>query len=264
MIKINMKKTKTALLKIKQLGVMGFLIYIIEEKLKIKLALTSKMRWNYSSSSEIKFWDSFFKTKGLRWADSYQLRFDPSLQLQEEVIRLLPKNINHVDILDVGAGPLTYLGKMYKDIEINITAVDPLADDYEKLFKKYNITPLVRTKRIAAEKLSKMFSEDSFDLIFARNCIDHSYSPEKGILEMIKTVKKDCYVLMIHRPNEAINENYEGLHQWNFSSESGDFIISSKKSFLNFSQKYKHICKTSCKIEDRKDGLWLNTEIRKL
>ncbi len=259
-----MKKIKTALSKIKQLGLTGFVIFLFEEKYKIKLPLSPKLRWNYSKNSELDFWDSFFKTKGLQWTDSFHQGFDPSYPLQEEVVSLLSLDKSQVNILDVGAGPVTYLGKVYKNIKINITAVDPLADAYDKILKKYNISPIIRTKKIAAERLSRMFAKDSFDLVFARNCIDHSYSPERAILEMLNVVKKGCYVLMIHRPNEGITENYTGLHKWNFISESGSFIISSERNSLNFSQKYKNVCKITCEVETRKDGDWLKTIIQKL
>ncbi len=112
--------------------------------------------------------------------------------------------------------------------------------------KKYCVSPLIQTKKSDAEKLTEMFPKNSFDLVFACNCIDHSYSPEKAILEMIKVVKKNCYILMIHRPNEARIQNYNGLHQWNFSTENGDFIISSKNESINISQKYSNICRIVC------------------
>jgi SAM-dependent methyltransferase len=91
------------------------------------------------------------------------------------------------------------------------------------------ISPPIRTRKGYAEKLSKLFSANSFDFVLARNCVDHCYSPEKAMLEMLRVVRKNCNVLMIHYPNEGSNANYTGLHQWNFSSEGGDFIISSKK-----------------------------------
>lgn len=259
-----MKRIKTAFAKIKQIGLLGFVIFFIEGKIKINLPISAKLRWNYSKISEIEFWDMYFKSKGLQWADGYHVRFDPSLQLQDDVIALLPQNKSQVNILDVGSGPLTYLGKTYKNLNLKITAVDPLADDYNKILQKYNISPIIRTKKMAAEELSKMLPLDSFDIVFARNCIDHSYSPEKAILEMLKVVKKNHYILMIHRPNEAITEHYMGLHQWNFSSVNEDFIISSKKKILNFSQFYGHLCKISCSYDDGKDGKWLKTVIQKL
>ena len=245
---------------LKTQGVLGTIIYVLENKFQLRLPLGTKLRWRLGIRNEILFWDKYFKEKGLQWSANYHLRLDPTLQLQENISKLIPEDNETVDILDVGAGPLTYLGKVYENKIIKITAVDPLAKEYDKLLEKYSVDPLVRTEELEAEKLTKRFEENSFDLVFARNCIDHSFSPEKAILEMIKVCKRKCYILMMHIPNEAENENYKGLHQWNFSSDNGEFIISSKNDKVNFSDKFSHLCKAKCIITD--DG-WLRTEIRK-
>lgn len=230
-----------------------FLI-LFERKLRVRLPISSKLRWKFNISSEIRFWDRCIRTNGLIWPEEYKLRFDPILPLQDLVVKLLPQK-RKINILDVGAGPFTYLGKVYDGVDLNIVAVDPLADIYDKLLTKYSITPIVRTAKLDAEKLTTKYSEDSFDLIFARNCIDHSYSPETAILEMLKVVKKNRYIFMMHRPNEAEKENWRGLHQWNFSNENGDFIIASRHSKINFSQKYVHLCETKCSYDSSDDML---------
>ena len=150
--------------------------------------------------------------------------------------------------------------------ESNIIAVDPLADEYDKILHKYSIEPLIRTKKLSAEKLTKEFPSNTFDLVFARNCIDHAYDPEKAILQMIAVVKRNSYVLLEHRPNEADNQNYHGLHHWNFSvSSEGDFLISSKSKQLNITTKYKKICSVSCEILNLgQNDEWLITKIQKL
>ena len=157
---------------------------------------------------------------------------------------------------DVGADPLTYIGKIYDKAKLKIIAIDPLADEYDKILSKYSLTPLIHTEKLEAEKLTQRFVENSFDLVFARNCIDHSYSPENAILEMLKVAKESCYVLLLHRPNEAEQENWRGLHQWNFSSENGDFIISSKNYKINFSRKYSNLCKVECRYDKADDMLY--------
>ena len=225
--------------------------------------LRNKWKWKYSKKSELNFWDSYFRTEGLQWKDNYKLRFNPDFPLQDRPGELLPLHKEEVVVLDVGAGPMTYLGKKHPNKKLLITAVDPLAEEYDKILEKYDITPLVKTEKLDAEKLTERFSENSFDLVFARNCIDHSYDPEEAILQMIKVVKKGCYVLMEHRENEAINENYRGFHQWNFSlAEDGNFLISSKKTKVNFSKKYKEICNVDCELDTVED--WLITRIIKL
>lgn len=231
------------------------LLFLLERKMRLSLPINSKVRWKFNISSEIRFWDNCIKTKGSIWPNEYKVRFDPHLNLQDQVAVLLPSK-TEVEILDVGAGPLTYLGKVYGSCKLNITAVDPLANVYDKILERYSVVPLIRTRKLDAEKLTTEFSENSFDLVFARNCIDHSYCPEKAILEMLKVAKKNCHVLLMHRPDEAEKENWRGLHQWNFSEVNGDFIVSSKKNKLNFSKKYSSLCETRCRYDSEDDMLY--------
>jgi ubiquinone/menaquinone biosynthesis C-methylase UbiE len=191
---------------------------------------------------------------------------DSDLNLQQRPNSLLPKNQESVCILDVGAGPLTFLGKRSPGKNLSISAVDPLAEEYDKLLKKYKVQPNVRTKYGDAERLHRIFPSNSFDLVFARNCIDHSYNPEKAVLCMIEVAKKGCYILLEHIANEAENENYQGLHQWNFSADAnGDFLISSKSKVTNMTQKHSSICKITCEMVDEgKNGQWLINRILKL
>lgn len=223
---------------------------------------TSKNKWQKFIKYELQFWDDYFRTKGLQWKNNYSLRLNPDLPLQERIVQLLPAHKEKIQILDVGAGPLTYLGKKCSGKKIFIIPIDPLAEEYDKILKKYNVVPLIRTQKLSAENLTTRFPESCFDLVFARNCIDHAYNPEHAILQMIHVVTKGGYVLMEHRENEAEKESYRGLHQWNFSLDnSGNFIITSKNNKLNFSEKYKNICKIDCELDTEND--WLITKILK-
>ncbi|MEO0585675.1 MAG: methyltransferase domain-containing protein, partial [Bacteroidota bacterium] len=170
-------------------------------------------KWKAGIKSEVIFWNKYLRTSGLHWPETFRFRTDPDAMLQSRPAELLPDH-EAVQILDVGAGPFTYLGKKCEGREIKITAVDPLADEYDELLEKHNVEPPVRTIKVDGERLTETFEVDTFDLVFARNCIDHSYNPEQAILEMISVCKPDCYVLLEHRPNEAENERYVGLHQW--------------------------------------------------
>ncbi len=238
-------------------------VSILRSKYKLPIPQSAISMWKGGIKSEIRFWDEYFRTKGLQWADSYGNRFDPNFPLQPRPVALLPPQTK-VHILDVGAGPLTYLGKKSKGKCIKITAVDPLADEYNRILDKYQIRPLVRTERLAAEKLAKSFPSNTFDLVFARNCLDHAYDPESAILQLINVVTRDCYVLLEHRPNEAENQQYSAMHQWNFSlSVNGDFLISSKFSEVNMTTKYAQLCTITCEIVEGEDGDWLITRIQK-
>lgn len=236
------------------------------QKLFKKTFQSDKSKWDDGVNSEIHFWESYFATKGLEWKENYELRMDPALPLQDLPASLLCEDDEL--ILDVGSGPLTSLGKIHPNglKRLKIIAVDPLANEYEKLLAKYKIQPLVKSEKLAAEELTQRFKLDCFDLVYARNSIDHAIDPEKAISQMIAVVRKGKYVLLDHRINEAENQNYEGLHQWNFSlSEEGHFIIRGKITTVNMTEKYKNICSITSELIDKKDKVkWLLVKIRKL
>ena len=226
------------------------------------IPVSAKFRHQGGVQAETEFWDEYFRTKGL-WYSGYGAMLDPDSPLQPRPAALLPPR-DEVHILDVGAGPLTYLGKTHAGKRINITAVDPLADEYDRILAKYRVVPVVRTQKLSAEDLTKRFPSNAFDLVTARNCIDHSLDPERAILQMIEVAKSDASVLLEHRPNEADRENYAGFHQWNFSlSASGHFLISSKSTQVNMTEKYSALCSIECEIVASEDEDWLITTIQK-
>ncbi len=228
-------------------------------------AAGSKATWEGGVPSEVEFWDKYLEARGgTEWAGDFDRRLDPNLPLQPRPAALLPKQAE-IRILDVGAGPLTYLGKLHEGRPLHITAVDPLASDYAKVLARHGIEPLVRTQAGAAEELTSKFPPDSFDFVFARNCIDHSYDPFAAINEMIAVVKQGRYVLLEHRVNEGATEHYAGLHQWDFSvAANGDFVIASRGAQVNVTRKCEAICDIACEVvAGNDDGEWLITRIRK-
>ncbi len=224
-----------------------------------------KSHWAAGLTSEIQFWDGWVRTKGLQWPDDYGDRCDPDLPLQPRLAALLSSSPAGVHVLDVGAGPLTFLGKTWKDKHVAITAVDPLADAYDIILDRYQIQPLIRTQKLAAEDLLTRFLPDTYDLVFARNCLDHAYNPERAIVQMIVVVKTGRYVVLEHHLNEAENANYSGLHQWNFSvSAKGDFVISSQCTTVNMTRKYEALCAITCEIVNNGgNDNWVVTRIQK-
>jgi SAM-dependent methyltransferase len=176
---------------------------------------------------EVQFWRSWFATKGLQWPEDFKQRFDPRYPIQEHVARyidLLPQNPVH--ILDVGAGPLTKLGKVHSTKDIHITATDLLASRYDRVLEEFGIKPLVRTIFADAEKLVEQFGEGSFDVVHAQNSIDHTIDPIHSIKQMIAVTKSNGFVILLHVENEGKNEDYNQLHKWDFTGRDGHFIIS--------------------------------------
>jgi SAM-dependent methyltransferase len=193
--------------------------------------------WEAGIDHEVQFWDKYFKTKGLDWPEDYQQRLDPNLPISDYHRRFIdPLPTDTVRILDVGAGPLTVLGKIHPSKHLEIIATDALAEYYDRLFEKYKVVPPVRTQLSKAEDLTQLFPESSFDFVNAQNCIDHSENPVRAIRDMVKLVKPGCYVALRHGENEAEAENYLGFHQWNFTIRDGALTIFGKTETHNMTE----------------------------
>lgn len=201
-------------------------------------------------ASEVTFWDDYFATEGGElYGQYYHLRFDPDLPLQDFVFECLPRSSTEPHLLDVGAGPLTYLGKQINGQKIKITAIDPLADAYDDILSRHNIQPLVRTQKVQAESICETFRENTFDLAFARNSLDHAHDPVSAIQQMLHVVKPGCSVLLLHRENEASTQHWYGLHQWNFAHNAEGFCISSRLRTVNLDKLLGTRCTIFCGYE---------------
>jgi SAM-dependent methyltransferase len=175
---------------------------------------------------EVLFWRNWFATQGSIWPEDYKERLDPDCPIQDHVGRYLDKlAANPVSILDVGAGPLTKLGKVHSSKEISIVATDVLASDYDEVLKDYGIEPIVRTVFGDAENLVSQFGEDKFDIVHGQNCIDHTADPFRAIEQMLHVTKAGGFVVLYHAENEGKRESYKHLHKWDFACEKGRFLI---------------------------------------
>lgn len=191
---------------------------------------TSKDLWEGGKASEVEFWSGLVSTRGGRWPEEFAARLDPATPLDDWIVRYLDPDQAEVAILDVGAGPMTSLGKAWAGHAVRVTAVDALADDYDRILRQSGITPPVRTERCDTERLLERFPRDHFDLSHARNTLDHSYDPIEAIRQMIAVTKPGGHVLTSHFANEAEGGDYTGLHQWNFCVDDDDLIIWNKQS----------------------------------
>jgi SAM-dependent methyltransferase len=184
-------------------------------------------RWAEGLDEEIKFWFRWLRDRGAPWTDDYIWRTDPDAPLQPRVRAYLPDSPPdaHLRVLDVGSGPLTILGKRWGDRTLDITAVDPLANRYVELFDRLGLKPLSLPVQGEAEHLADVFDESTFDLAYARNCLDHGHDPRRAIQQMLEVVKPGRYVLLDHATDEGEYMKYAGPHQWNFRVEDGRFVI---------------------------------------
>jgi hypothetical protein len=128
---------------------------------------------------EVEFWRNWFATGGLQWPEDYRFRTDPAAEIDDPVLRQVLEEIpeTKVSILDVGAGPISGIGFHYPGKELALTAVDPLAHEYDRILSEHGLEPPVRTEPLRGEDLLSRFAPDSFDVAFARNALDHAVDP---------------------------------------------------------------------------------------
>ena len=119
---------------------------------------------------EVLFWRHWFSTQGSFWPEDYKERLDPNLPIQDHVGRYVDRlTTNPVYILDVGAGPLTKLGKVHASKEIMITATDLLATEYDQVLRDFGSNLLCQqslvTPKILAPNLAITVSTSCMDRI---------------------------------------------------------------------------------------------------
>jgi SAM-dependent methyltransferase len=183
--------------------------------------------WQAALDGEVGFWRNWLRDEGGRFAEGYKAKFNPDLPLQPEIADLIeaPEG-STVKVLDVGAGPLTFVGRKDPRWNIELSAVDALGDEYAALIAEFDVTPPVRTDACETEHLADRFPADTFDVITARNTLDHSYDPLLAIDQMLHCVKPGSALLLLHRRNEADREGFRGMHQWNFAADGDQLVVS--------------------------------------
>ena len=189
-------------------------------------------------------------------------RLNPKAKLRKDVREYLPKDQKELKLLDVGAGPITRLGYHWKDRRIHIEAVDVNGNLYQELFKKYQITPPVVTKNSEAEKIHELYEPETFDFAFSRNALDHCYDPIKAIKNMVKLIKPQGYVVLLHRRNEGLSQGYRGAHLWNFDVEQNEVVVYNPANKYKLGEELSDV-KIQYKIEKTPKDEWIHVAIYK-
>ena len=201
----------------------------LPRRILIRFGLMRRLLWRARLRSEVDFWKDWLTgAPGTeQWADDRQRRLDPTTEIRDPLVRAeLERNpADTISIIDVGAGPLTMLGYRFPAKTLDIVAVDPLADAYDRLLGEAGIDPPVRTIAVAGEELLSRFGSRRFDVAYASNALDHSADPVRIISNMVELVRPGGVVLLRHKRNEGASAQYGGLHQWNFDVRDDDLVV---------------------------------------
>ena len=200
-----------------------------------------KLIWKTALPSEVGFWEDYLKSRGqsCNAGAEFKFRTDPEAALQPWLHELLacPEG-SVVQILDVGAGPLTWVGKKWPGRDVRIEAIDPLAESYNQIMRQHNITPPVTTRKGDGEEVARTFGRDRFDLAFARNSLDHSYDAIQAVTSMMEATRPGGILFLWHSEDEAEQLCYDGLHQWNFRLKNRELVVWKGSLALNVNQAF--------------------------
>ncbi len=208
-------------------------------------------------ASEIDFWNS-----KLANISHYLERLDPQLLISGHLSQLLEKVPGDIcKIIDVGAGPLTAVGKKHDKKKIELIATDVLGDVYQDILKRHKIVPPVSTIACPGEALVDRFGSGIFDVAISQNALDHTEDPMVVLEQMIKLIKPGGFVLLQHREREATQELWAGMHKWDFFSESGEFLMKGIKRTYHAKKYLASRYPIEMKVWSEKD--WVYVEIHK-
>jgi SAM-dependent methyltransferase len=222
--------------------------------------------WNEAlHRDELAFWRAALKEPEKNWlASEFNERTQPDLELQPFIRELIQAPAgSRVRILDVGAGPLTRVGRKWDGRVLEIVAVDPLAKEFDDLLSECGIVPPVRTVFGLAENLVGQFPVNSFDFAYASNCLDHSRDPVAAIRQMLEVIKPGCHAYLWHFANVGLQECYAGLHQWNFDVAGDEFLISDGRSRFALASRVADLATVSCGVEQAFNNRVVVARLRK-
>jgi len=223
--------------------------------------------WAKSLPSEIPFWEKALANQGRDWRPgAFRERTDPELELQDHLKALIQAPEGAVvRILDIGAGPLTNLGKRWRGRDLRIVPLDPLANEFNALLARLSVRPPVATLQGVGEKLVERFGENSFDLVHSSNALDHTEDPVVVIRQMLAVVKPGGLVYLTHFSDEGRSEGYYGIHQWNFHEHRGDMVISDGRGKrTTATREFGHLASITCEPGTHFEKKTVVAKLRKL
>lgn len=188
--------------------------------------------WKERSVEEVGFWKKWIRTGGMRWKEGFERKTDPRAPLAPLVERFLPvlnfEKGSEIRILDIGSGPLSWVGTTHPDHEISLTAMDPLADEYNAELDNKGVSGVGRPIKGYFETALWQLGAARYDIVWCANSLDHSIDPVIGLYNIINVCRDGGGVILMFHPNEAEREEYAGLHQWNLNTDGQRLTLTRK------------------------------------
>lgn len=183
----------------------------------------SLAQWTEQLPDEVRFWRRWLEGN-TEYAEDRAFRLSSNRPFPWWAKPLIRGNPDHVQVLDVGAGPLTSLGDLWEEKCVTITPIDPLAEAYDQLMAEYSVTPPIKTVYGSPMELVAQFGESSFDFVYASDSLDKSEDPIICYQQIMEVLKPGASLVTYHESNKAERHHYENVYQWNFSIKDNHLL----------------------------------------
>jgi SAM-dependent methyltransferase len=222
--------------------------------------LSVKGRWERAIGWEVTYWDEWLGS------DDARRMLDPEMPVDTPLLAEAFDKIAAEEILivDVGAGPITPVGKTFPGKRLKVVATDALAAEYDEILARAAVEPPVRTVYAEAERLSSFVAPGSADVVFCQNALDHCFDPAEAVSQMVEVARPGGIVALTHFENEGESQRYLGLHQWNIAERQGNFVIWNQDETRNVSAELSDRATVDVRRLRRGDRWRVETLITKL
>ena len=182
---------------------------------------TRRENWSEGLVGEIHFWE-LFKSYHPDW---FTCGLDKTTPLDTDIDKAVAQsNKTALNIMDVGCGMMSGMGHVSNTGKaIAFFYADPLANEFKRIADEQGFTLPHPVTCVCVEYLCGSFPP--MDVIYCRNALDHTFDPERGLLEMEALLEPNGALVLKHYYRCGQRNNYQGVHQWNIFDEDGSLYL---------------------------------------
>lgn len=140
-----------------------------------------------------------------------------------------------IQCLDIGCGPTSqfYTNQLKETNKVQIISVDPLAETYKEIHRRYKTGYDIECITGYGEKLDELFPKEQFHLVYSQNAIDHSQNPIEFFDNCYNVIKSGGYLILHGFVKEGTAAKWLGLHNWDIEVEGDDLLLTDKQKKYN-------------------------------
>ncbi len=137
--------------------------------------------------------------------------------------------VKSLKTLEIGSGPNSNLSYWVDNKLLEVTAIDPLAEIYDKIMIKLNYKYPITPIKLKGEDLLKHFRKESFHIVFAQNSLDHAEDPIKCFRNAYYLLKKGGLIFVCSNFKEGTRKSWMGLHKFDIYVEYNELLLANQK-----------------------------------